>query len=367
MLICLNKLNRELLQMPNRTSGLSLYWKCQLIGWSLASLYWVLMGIIGTDFSLPLAIILFIGDLVIYILPTHLFRLISIKNKWEQWPPKKLVLVIIPSIILLGFVLMLLTIGKNYLAKFYFYTSLNQSFGNYFNSSWLVTWMTGIRLSAIWILAYYLYHYAQAEISANKESARLNLIAKNAQLENLTAKLNPHFFFNSLNNIKALVIENPTAARRAIDLLSTLLRTSLYHHNDALISIEEEMKLVDDYVELERIRFEDRLSFTIEIDAHCEQILILPFSIQTLVENAIKHGISHQAYGGTISLKIYKSERSIKIEVKNPGKWARLDTSDGLGLKNLKERLKLQFSGKAELVIIEENEVVVVSISIPMQ
>jgi two-component system LytT family sensor kinase len=115
-----------------------------------------------------------------------------------------------------------------------------------------------------------------------------------AQLKNLTAQLNPHFLFNSLNSIKALVVENPESARRAIDLLSDLLRTSLYGREDALISIKNELAMVKDYLELEKMRMEDRLEVDIEVDNELLAVQIPPLCIQTLVENSIKHGIDKQ-------------------------------------------------------------------------
>ncbi len=336
----------EFSNVKKKEISLSLYWKCQLFGWALASLYWVLIGMIGTAFSPFMAIILFIGDLIIYILPTHLFRLVSLKNKWQQWEPKKLLAVVIPSILIVGLIFMVLTIGKNFLVSSYFWQPYNETFSSFFRSSWLVTWMTGIRLAAIWILAYYLYHYAQAQLKATKESARLSLYVKNAQLENLKAQLNPHFFFNSLNSIKALVSENPEKARRAIELLSELLRTSLYCRNTSLISLREEVELINDYLELEKIRFEDRLQVNIEIPECVLPLMILPLSIQTLVENAIKHGISHAVKGGTIIISAVQNGAFLTIIVQNPGQL--LEVEDvGLGLKNLKERLQLQYNGEA--------------------
>jgi sensor histidine kinase YesM len=351
-------------KQKNHTS--SLYWKCQLIGWSVASLYWLLMGMIGTEFSLPLAILLFVGDLAIYILPTHLFRIISLKNKWEQWQPRKLLRVVLPSIILVGLAFMVLTICKNFLSKFYFYPQFNETFSNYFRDAWLVTWMTGIRLAAIWILAYYLYHYAQAEMKATKESSRLALVAKSAQLENLTAQLNPHFFFNSLNNIKALVSENPTNARRAIDLLSELLRTSLYRTNTPLHTLQQEIDLLKDYLELEKMRFEERLQVIMNIPESLLTILVLPLSIQTLVENAIKHGISNEVKGGAIAINVEQKNPFIVIKVQNTGRLTEKGNG-GLGLKNLKERLDLQYHGEAIFTVAEvEQDQVLATLILPI-
>lgn len=308
------------------------------------------MGYLGSDFSFVLAIFHFFGDLCIYILPTHLFRNLSRRQRWEQLRPRKLLPIVITAVFLLGTIFMVLTITKNYWFRALWEPGFSGSFTFYFGQSWIVTWMTGIRLMCIWILAYYLYHYAQAEIRASKETARLSIIAKNAQLDNLTAQLNPHFFFNSLNNIKALVNENPTAARRAIDLLSDLLRTSLYNRDHALITLQEELSLINDYVELEQMRFEERLKVEIDIDPQLLPVKILPLSIQSLVENAIKHGIAQQPAGGTIFICVAKHNHSLMATVQNPGALHQKKGS-GLGLKNLQERLQLQFNGKAEFTL----------------
>lgn len=336
-------------------SRLTLYWKCQLIGWSAASLYWGFVGYIGSNFSFVLALIHFTGDLLMYIGLTHSFRYFSKRHGWQNLQPKKLLIRIIPAIIILGIGFMLLTIGKTYLVRFTFEQDYTESFLHYLLSQWMITLVTGIRLMAIWVLAYYLYHYAQREINATKESARLAMIAKDAQLDNLAAQLNPHFFFNSLNNIKALVLEDPQAARRAIDLLSDLLRMSLYRRDTALITVKDEMELIRDYLELEKMRFEKRLQTTIEVDERLLHMPILPLSIQTLVENAIKHGIAQRKDGGIISIEVQQENGYMQTRVFNPGRLKEPATK-GLGLKNLSERLQLQFSGKASFELAEQNE-----------
>ncbi|WP_343530618.1 histidine kinase [Pedobacter sp.] len=352
--------------MSQQQRGLSLYWKCQLIGWSLASFYWAIVGYLGSNFSFPLAVVHFFGDLCIYILPTHLFRTISKCKQWELLRPKQLLPIVILAVIFLGLIFMLLTIGKNYWIRSTWEPHFVGDLSTSFKDAWLTTWMTGIRLMSIWVLAYYLYHYAQAEIKASKESARLSLIAKNAQLDHLTAQLNPHFFFNSLNNIKALVNENPIAARRAIDLLSDLLRTSLYNRDNALITLQEEINLINDYVELEKMRFEERLQVNFDIAPQLLDKEILPLSLQTLIENAIKHGIAQQPDGGTIAIKVTKEGNELKATVQNPGT-LKQEKSAGLGLKNLQERLALQFNGKASFSLeVLNSNVILATLKTPL-
>jgi LytS/YehU family sensor histidine kinase len=212
---------------------------------------------------------------------------------------------------------------------------------------------TGIRLMAIWILAFHLYHYAVLQINATKENARLMLVAKESQLSNLSAQLNPHFFFNSLNTVKALAATDPGKARRAIDLLSDLLRTSLYGRDNLLIPLGEELGLVSDYLELEKMRFDNRLRYSISADEDLAGHPLLPLSIQTLAENAVKHGIAKSINGGSILIKIEKDADSILVTVQNPGKLDTTGLAGGLGLKNLGERLALQYGNRASLTVNE--------------
>jgi Histidine kinase len=353
--------------MKSNKPSLSLYWKCQLIGWSLAALYWQLMGLLGTNFNWSLALIHFAGDLLIYISLSHFYRSISLRYAWQKLSIQKLVVRLLPAVLVLGFAFMLLTVCKNYLVRFWFEYSFNKSLPDYFTAFWLTTFVTGIRLMAVWVLAYYVYHFAQREINAVKESAHLSMVAKDTAFNNLSAQLNPHFFFNSLNSIKSLVIENPQDARRAIDLLSDLLRTSLYNRDTGLISVKEEMELVKDYLELENIRFEKRLHTTIEVDETLSGCMILPLSIQVLVENAIKHGIAQSKDGGTISIKVEQKDEQLYIYVQNPGK-LNTTTTKGLGLKNLTERLQLHYGENASFQITQyNNEIVLATLITPLK
>ncbi|WP_228407912.1 sensor histidine kinase [Chryseobacterium sp. OV279] len=217
---------------------------------------------------------------------------------------------------------------------------------------------------SIWLLAYHLFHYSRLEI----ETAQLSLRIKEVQLNNLSAQLNPHFFFNSLNNIKFLVLENPNSARRAIDLLSELLRNSLNNNVGRLVPLSDEINLVNDYLELEKMRFEERLQIKMEINAEVSKHQILPLSIQSLVENAIKHGIEKRKNGGFLSIKIEEESNWIKISVQNPGKLSNRIKDSGIGLNNLKERLLLQYNGNALFEIKErKDETVLATILLPFK
>lgn len=326
---------------------ISLYWKCQVIGWSLAALYWGYTGYLGGGFNFSLGLLQFVTDVSLYILLTHGYRHFERQHKWKNSTLSEVIKRMIPAILLMGLAYTLVTVVKIWLFRYWFVPGYSQSFLSFVESNWLAIFMAGIRLMSIWILAYQLYQYAQREIKAVRENAQFAIITKEAQLNNLSAQLNPHFLFNSLNNIKALVIENPTSARRAIDLLSDLLRSGLDKNEVMLTTINEELAVVKDYLELEKLRMEERLQQHIEMEDLLGTVPILRLSIQTLVENAIKHGITQQKNGGTIHIKIARNNDFVRIAVQNPGRFDGAGPTTGIGLKNLRERLQLQYKGKA--------------------
>lgn len=304
-------------------------------------------------------------DIAIGIAITHFYRFMVLELKWNALTLPLLFRRIIPSIIVLSVVFMFL----NNLKWHYYRVWILGKDVELLTT--LLTWdpilITGLRTMSIWVLAYHLYHYYQKEIAIAKLNAELSIIAKQAQLDNLAVQLNPHFLFNSLNSIKSLVLEKPEKARRAVDLLSDILRSSLYE-NDALVTIKNELNLVKDYIELEKMRFEERLHTAITIDSALENHLILPLSIQLLVENAIKHGIDKRMHGGTIVLSITKTNGYLQIVVQNPGQLVDRDSNTGLGIKNLSKRLQIQYNGKATLTLNNETAAIVTAtLLIPLQ
>jgi len=348
--------------------SISLYWKCQIIGWSIASLYWAYVGFSGGRFNFLAGSLQFLSDVAVYIFLTHLYRNFAVSHQWQRLNINQLLKKMVPAVIVMGCAYLLATMVKVYLSRLWFAPETCPPFFVFFKLNWLAMLMAGMRLMSIWLLAYHLYHYAQREINTVKENLLLSVMAKDAQLDNLSAQLNPHFLFNSLNNIKALVIENPKSARRAIDLLSDLLRTALYSTESGLNPLKVEFSLVRDYLELEKLRLEERLRFRIDADDTLNDILIPCFCIQTLAENAIKHGIDQQKNGGLIHIKIIQADRLIKISVQNPGKFDAQKESKGLGIKNLIERLQLYYKGNAKFNIINtDNGFVLSTIIIPCE
>jgi hypothetical protein len=322
---------------------MSLYWKCQLAGWSSAALYWAFLGLTGGRFILSVGIVQFVLDVAMYIGVTHLFRLFSRRMGWGELPPKALLVRIIPAVILLGLAFMVVTIAKVYLVSYYMVPRFDQPFGAFRRQYAFPMFITGVRLMSIWVLAYYLYHYARRE-----------LLAKDARFNQLRAQLNPHFFFNSLNSIKALINVDPPSARRAVDLLSDLLRNSLYEGEKSEVPLGEEISLVKDYLELEKMRFDKRLQVCLQVEEGLWKVPVLPLSIQPLVENAIKHGIAPRVAGGIVEIRVESLDDNIKATVSNPGKLS--PGHEGLGLRNLTERLQLRYPGRATFELVQQTD-----------
>jgi two-component system LytT family sensor kinase len=187
---------------------------------------------------------------------------------------------------------------------------------------------------------------------------KLEAALKDSQLNTLKGQLNPHFMFNSLNNIRGLMLEDVDKARDMLTRLSEMLRYSLNMNNVDAIRIEEELEIVDNYIALSKIQLEDRLEYEQEVKQELTQIKIPPMILQMLVENAIKHGISNQKDGGKITLIVTDNNEKIILQVNNTGRLKAATDSTRIGLDNIKKRLELLYGDTAQFILKEvENEV----------
>lgn len=342
----------------------SLYWKCQFIGWGLVSIYWAYIVYVRDNYGWFYTALNYIADVLTGVGLTHVYKMTMLKKAPDYTNLKQLILKMVISVVILAVLYMFLANIKWYAYWLYIH---NQKY-NLLRTlvAWNPVFITGLRLLSIWLLGYHLYHYHINQISIIKSNARLSTIVKQAQLDHLSAQLNPHFLFNSLNSIKSLIIENPKTARRAIDLLSDLLRSSIYNKKDGLTTVENEIMLIKDYIELEKLRFEERLEAKFSIDPYSKDKPIPALSIQLLVENAIKHGISHLIDGGRVSITVKRLDEYLSIIVENPGS-LNLTSSKGLGLSNLQNRLELQYKHQAKFHISEfKPGKVTASITLPL-
>jgi len=221
----------------------------------------------------------------------------------------------------------------------------------------------------IWNLIYFFIHYFNNWNKAEIEKWQLAAEMKDAQLGSLKSQINPHFVFNALNNIRALILEDPEKAREMLLNFSDLFRYSLKHNDRVKVELKEEIEIVNQYLELLSIQYEDKLRYDLQIGSNVQDIRIPPMILQLLVENAVKHGISQKKEGGWIDIRILGTHRNLSITVKNSGKLlnpTKLGERLGVGLENIKKRLALIYNGKASFEMLEEHDFVIVSIKIPL-
>jgi two-component sensor histidine kinase len=211
-------------------------------------------------------------------------------------------------------------------------------------------------LIALWLLLYMVWHYLERNQKDEIDKLSLEKTVKELELSTIKSHINPHFIFNSLNSIRALVDENPQRARSAITELSNILRSSMQVEKMETVPLRKELDIVKDYLALEHMRFEERLKIELDIDEDTLDQPVPPMMLQTLVENAIKHGISKKIKGGKIKVVSQFTDNNFELIVQNTGTLDGESTPEGFGLKSTRDRLKFLFQGKADFNIIRMND-----------
>ncbi len=207
----------------------------------------------------------------------------------------------------------------------------------------------GAMLCLGWLSFYIGYQSNRAFQEALTEQARYAAALKEAELRALRGQLNPHFLFNALNVVRRLAATDPSRTRQAITQLAGLLRDSLNGGEQPAIKLSAEMRQVEAYLELEKLRFEERLELAWRIAPEAMGRPVPPFSVLTLVENAVKHGIAARIAGGRLEVEAVAEESATVVRVMNSGTLD-LDPRTGrVGMTNLRERLKLLYGERSSL------------------
>ena len=326
-----------------------LYWTLQIGGWVLYAIAQIVISVFASasqTISVQRVIFL-VCDAFLCLCLTHGFRYLINEWKWMSLNLPRIVPRVLFGVFVLAVILYFIRIP----------VSISLSLFNPQVALSTQIIFTGIFTYAVffflWSVMYFIYNYFE---SYNK-SLKLEASIKEIELSNLKSQLNPHFIFNALNSIRALVDENPAKSKLAINQLSNILRNSLVTEKRGLTGFDDELKVVKDYLGLESIRFEERLKTEFDIDPESSSFMVPPLMIQTLIENGIKHGISKLTQGGVIQLRSKVSDDHLKIHIRNSGKFilnANRSKSGGLGLENTRQRLKLIYGDEASFRILTE-------------
>ncbi|HEY0110424.1 MAG TPA: histidine kinase [Fibrella sp.] len=341
-----------------------IYWICQIVGWTLLIMVDFIIYWIDDGFK-PGVFYLAIADIMLGISLTHLYRLTIQRWKWVRLPFFQLVPRVLASVVVLAFIMSIINVPVD------LELVMNQQLhGLSFFMATMVSW---VKTMLAWVLTYTAYHYVERTRQAEIEKILLKSSIRETEAKVLRSQLNPHFMFNALNSIRALVYENPQKAQQGITQLSNILRNSLLADRRKTVELREEIKTVQDYLALEKVRYEERLDCKISVDPQASYWQVPPMMLQTLVENAIKHGVSKAVNGGFVELvgRIVtgtSGRDELHIRIRNTGTLGDKLASDGFGLKNTSQRLNLLYGADAQFTIEQEGPgVVVANVQIPQQ
>jgi two-component system LytT family sensor kinase len=332
-----------------------LYWVLQITGWTA---YGCLLTLF-TYLTQPEAIHeSFIFNVVIFITVsigvTHLMRTFYVKKDWFRLR----LIPILPRLLIASLfassTIVLVSRGLHSFSN----TAIS-GVDSFETNRLIVDLIANSIIIMFWNTLYFGYSFFKKFYYQEINNLSIESNLREVELKNLRSQLNPHFLFNSLNSIKALILIDPKKAKESLTILSSLLRSSLMASSEGLIPLSKEIELVRNYLQLEKMRFEERLDVQWSIHEGIEMVKIPPFVLQMMVENAVKHGISNLVSGGKINIVIRQNPRGLVIQVKNTGQIEENKETFGIGLENTKRRLDLQYKNRASLLMYEEEDMVV--------
>jgi hypothetical protein len=356
---------------PHASRG---YWLCQLGGWGLYG--GVEAGVATKVLHLPLGRTLL--ELVIYaalaVGLTHILRGVLRRRAWARLPLYALAPRILGMALLLSVPLAVVT---DYLAIAALWTpeqvdvrNLHIPPGVIHQAHALILVLNVTVLFTVWAVLYLTITALRDQRSAALRQSELTRALQLAELRLLKSQLNPHFLFNSLNSVRALIAEDPAGAQKAVTQLARTLRYTLTAGHEELVTLARELEIVEDYLALESLRFGERLRIQRDLAPEAMAVRVPVMLLQTVVENAIKHGIAELPAGGDLRIVAALRNGTLYIDVENtrPEKTERIFRSEGegVGLDNAAERLRLLFGTKANLDLdLSRVEIAIARIRIP--
>lgn len=331
------------------------YWGLQVAGWLLyAGLGLVLIRLFAMRVVIGWHLLAIqLAMVVVLLLASHGVRAWIKRHHWKQLPVGALLwrllaingVAAVLSQLVLGVIIAFLIRPPASVGA----PAGSSQFVGYILQTYFVLWLW----TACYFGLYYLRRYRQTEV----DKWKLQAAAREAEMRTLKAQINPHFLFNGLNNIRALVMEDPARARAMMTHLSDLLRYSIQLNGTEQVPLARELEIVEHYLQLEAMQLEERLVYTFDVDLATLPVPVPPMTLQLLVENAIKHGIAPRPEGGSIiiSAQLTANGEQLHVAVRNTGRYRRpAPEHTGVGLRNARERLALLYGPTATLTLADD-------------
>ncbi len=333
------------MEQPMRAGRRLLYWCLQIFGWGSYYAYseaFVVLSTHNRRLALTWPVIV-----LAHLFASHLIRATIRRRGWISLPVWKLIPRLLGTVFLLTVAVQVALAPVVVLAGA---ATLKEQIEN----CWYYSIFSFI-LFALWTMFYlgfqYFFLYRDSELNRLRLEANL----RDVELRALKAQVNPHFLFNCLNNLRSLVAEDGERAREMLLRLSELLRYSLDAGRHERVPLAQELQVVSAYLDLEKLQFEERLRWRLDVSDEAMQATVPPMLLQQLVENAVKHGIAVQPSGGEISIQGRAGGRRLELRVENTGQLGGA-SSNGVGLANARERLRLLCGAGAALSLDRVDE-----------
>ena len=345
------------LHRPPLLARINWYWTFQLAGWGALTLF---NSVYGGSSQLRIVVTISCWGSLGGLLLSHLWHGVLRRYGWAanglRWQR------IVPSLIVLAVIQ-----TASVTAAFHVMYPPGTIRGIAWLPGALLFWF-GVFLT--WTVFYFTALSLRRASRFEAEALRLEVLAKDAQLRALQAQVNPHFFFNSLNSVRALIFEDREAAAQMIDQLANLMRHALQSSQHATVPLSAELDAVRAYLAIEQIRFEDRLRVSFDIPPGIDHVRVPPMALQTLVENAVKYGVETSADGGDIRVAARRSSAAdgatmLQIDVANTGALHEPGNSTCVGLRNARQRLQLACGEHASLELRQQAGWVCATIHLP--
>jgi sensor histidine kinase YesM len=336
------------------------YWRYQIIGW---------LTLLALDFSGKYFANMMMPSLLLAVVALYSFGLIAshgMRHIYKTYCSSLSIAKTIPVAFIVSLIAALLASSALMIVLWIsgtaVFTDDNISPIQVFNYNLFLMWL----FLSIWA-GLYLFVTRQRQVDTlNKQQEHLKDNLQQSQLHALMNQLNPHFMFNCINNIRALILEDKHKARDMLAHMADMLRYNLQDDDKATETLNRELEIAHAFMQLASIQLEERLRFKMEIDPSIDQQILVPrMLIQLLLENAVKHGIAYLPKGGEVSLNTYVLSNKLVLKISNDGTLNNTNTK-GIGLKNIRSRLKMLYQNRAIFELSQEGKLVLATVILPM-
>ncbi len=300
-----------------------------------------------------------IGGLNFATIP-RLWQAVQRYPAWKRWPLR--IMALLANSVAGGLLACLILVAFGFIPRDLYWPE-------FLGSLKIATFLT--MLAGLGIATYETLHWRLEETTLQLRTKELEReralkLATEAQLASLESRIHPHFLFNTLNSISSLIPEDPQRAERLLEQMAALLRFSLDSNQSGLVPLASELKIVADYLEIEKARFGERLRYRIDLAPDLNGERVPPLSVQTLVENSVKFAIAPNRAGGEIVISGRRGNGHLRVEVCDDGPGFTLESSPpGHGLDNLKGRLDTLFGQDASLTLERREQHNHIRLSVP--